>query len=137
MRTPFIPPEADHYMILFQEPRLLSRGGGLDDIQTFKSPVIYQRGAGILSILGGIARKAIPFIVRNVLPPALNMGSRVLDDVSSGKKKIRESLREHGLAALSDVGNRVMRGGQRKTKRKKTKKKSTEKKENSQEKTAH
>ena len=50
-------PSEDDFLALFANPILLKSGGGLADITTFKSPVYYQKGSGLLSWMTGIAKK--------------------------------------------------------------------------------
>lgn len=89
-------------------------------------------------MLSGIAKRAIPILVRTVAPEAMQMGKAVLSDVLEGRQ-LRESLRNRGITAAKGVGRRIIRGGRimkkrtkvkrgRKSKKKKNKKAATEKK---------
>ena len=123
MRTALVIPSKDEFITLFEDPLVLKRGGALSDITTFQSPVLYQKGAGLFSFLQGIGRRAIPFIIKNVVPEALDMGKRIFDDVTSGQVKLRDSLKNRGLRAVRGVARRATtRGGGRIKKMKKKRK---------------
>jgi len=119
MRTALVTPSKDSFLILIDDPHLLKRGGALSDITTFQSPILYQKGAGLFSFLKGIGRRAMPFIMKNVAPKAFDMGKGVLDDVTSGKVKLRDFLKSRGIKAFRGVARRAtMRGGGRIQKKK-------------------
>lgn len=110
MRSTFIPPGRHDFDALFLESH--ARGGGLEDIRIFLPPPVQRgrRGGGIFNILSGLAKKAIPFLMRNVAPEAVRMGKDVLGDVLDGRD-IRHSLKTRGVSALKGVGQRLARGG--------------------------
>lgn len=110
MRSTFIPPARHEFDTLFLESPV--RGGGLEDIRIFLPPPVQRgrRGGGIFNVLSGLAKKAIPFLMRNVAPEAMRMGKDVLGDVLDGRD-IRHSLKTRGVAALKGVGRRLVRGG--------------------------
>lgn len=111
MRTSLIIPSKEEFLSLFEDPHILKRGGSLSGISTFQSPIVYQKGAGLFSLLKGIGKRAFPFIMKNIVPEAMNMGTRVIDDVTRGRK-IKDALRQHGIQALKGVARRAtMRGG--------------------------
>ena len=89
------------------------RGGALGDIRVFEAPY-HVRGSGLLSVLRGIGRKAIPFLLKHVAPTASRMVKDVFSDLQEGKG-IKSSLRSRGVSALKDVGKSVLdnRGGGR------------------------
>ena len=63
MRVIFIPPTENKFRKLFlSDP--LRKGGGFEDISVFHPPPTYTRGGGIFSTLTGIARKALPFLIK-------------------------------------------------------------------------
>ncbi len=64
-----------------------------------------------------LLKRAIPFLMRTVAPEALQMGKGLLTDVLEGKR-LRESLRNRGVAAVKGVGERIVRGGRVMKKRK-------------------
>lgn len=120
MQHSFIPPSSREFNALFLDG--ISRGGGLSDIKIFY-PSSFQRarrGGGIFNFLSGLAKKAVPFLMRNVAPEVVSMGKNVLSDALEGRR-IRETLKERGIEALKGVGKRIVRGGgkRRKSKRKK------------------
>ncbi len=112
MTRAFTPPTRAEYDLLFTQ----SKGGGLDDIRVFIPPHS-RRGGGLFSVLSGFAKRAIPFLMRTVAPEALQMGKGLLTDVLEGKR-LRESLRNRGVAAVKGVGERIVRGGRVMKKRK-------------------
>lgn len=120
MRAPLIIPTENEFLVLFQHPQILKKGGALSDIETFKSPIFYQRGSGIFSLLKGIGRRVLPFIIKNVMPEAVDLGRGIFQDVGSGKKNFRESLKHRGLAAVKGVARRAT-GGRVKKKKKRGK----------------
>lgn len=115
MRSAFIPPSVREFDTLF-----LERGGGLDDIKVFVPPSVSRgrRGGGIFNVLSGLAKKAIPFLMRNVAPEVTRMGKDVLGDMIQGRK-FRDSLKTRGVTALKGVGQRLARGGGVKKRKKK------------------
>ena len=128
MRTALVIPSKDEFITLFEDPLVLKRGGGLSDITTFQSPVLYQKGAGLFSFLKGIGRRAIPFILKNVVPEALDMSRGVLEDVTSGQVKLKDSLKKRGIRAVRGVARRATtRGGGRIKKTRKKRKQRREK----------
>ena len=67
------------------------------------------RGHGLMSILGQIGRKALPFIKEYFLPSAKELGKNVLSDVIAGKS-FKSSLKTRGKQSLKDVGRRIVKG---------------------------
>ncbi len=83
-------------------------GSGLD---VFKGDYLYQNGSGLL---GTLFRKAIPLLKKAVVPALKNTGKvllksgvKVISDVASGKKPIKEALVSRGKEALQEVGQDV------------------------------
>merc|ERR1712055_486234 len=72
-------------------------------------PVRNTRGHGLMSILGQIGRKALPFIKEYFLPSAKELGKNVLSDVIAGKS-FKSSLKTRGKQSLKDVGQRIVKG---------------------------
>lgn len=107
-------------------------GRGLDDgLVYYKSSYKRQRGGGLGSILGTIARRLIP-IARNilwpaakkyVLPHAATAAKQVASDVLSGRN-VKESIKDHGKQALKGIGEQIINqsGSGRKRRRIKLKK---------------
>lgn len=116
MRSTFIPPARHEFDTLFLESQ--ARGGGVEDIRIFLPPPVQRgrRGGGIFNVLSGLAKKAVPFLMRNVAPEAMRMGKDVLGDVLEGRN-IRQSLKTRGMAALKGVGRRLVRGGGRRARK--------------------
>ena len=110
MTYTFIPPSVDEFDNLFLGG--VGRGGGLGDIKIFHPVQRSRRGGGLFTFLGGLAKKAAPFLFRNVAPEVVRMGRGVLEDVIQGKK-IRSSLKNRGIEAIKGVGRRVTGGGVR------------------------
>ena len=115
MRVPFqAPSEIEFYKILGG-----FRGGGLSDIRTvnFNEYRGHQRGAGIFASLANLARRAVPFIIKNVAPSAAQFTRDVLSDVTTGNQSIKTSLRKRGISAMKDVGARILKGGKKRKRR--------------------
>ena len=72
----------EEYLQLLKRENNLS-GSGVSDIVLYEKDYFpnsgNNQGAGFLSFLGSVARKAIPFISRYVLPEAINLGSTLID----------------------------------------------------------
>ena len=128
MRIVFIPPTAAEFSRLFSDDGQLS-GGGMQDIRIYTPPSRSPRGAGIVSLLAGLGKKIVPFLMRTILPEGLSMAHNVISDINSSISS-RQSLKRRGLQSVSNVGRRVLRGGGGKTKRirMRQKKKKTKKK---------
>ena len=71
------------------------RGGGLDDINIFRSKKRYIQGSGLLSSFANLSKFLLPAIKRYVLPAAGNFASGVVKDVSAGRN-FKESIKQHG-----------------------------------------
>ena len=86
-------------------------GQGQGEINIFRRyrPVQNTRGHGLMSILGQIGRKALPFIKEYFLPSAKELGKNVLSDVIAGKS-FKSSLKTRGKQSLKDVGQRIVKG---------------------------
>jgi hypothetical protein len=63
-----------------------------------------QRGSGIGGILGTIARTVMPFLAKYVFPSAKTFVRKTAGDIFSGRN-VKETLKEHGIDALKDVGS--------------------------------
>ena len=79
----FVPPSTDEFDTLFLGGT--GRGGGFSDIKIFHPVQRSRRGGGLFTFLGGLARKAAPFLFRNVAPEVVKMGKSVLGDVIQEK----------------------------------------------------
>ena len=112
-RFQYAPPTVRDFQLLFGGQSLARKGGALSDINVYRPESFYKRGGGILSILGGIGRTVLPFLRKFLLPVAGTMVSQVADDVSSGRSKLKGSLKTRGIDALKNLGSRVMAGGKK------------------------
>lgn len=120
MRTSYLIPTSKEFDILFQD-RTRIVGGSLSDIQTFKSPIYYQRGSGIFSVLGSIARRSLPFLRKYILPAAGELIYGLSNDVSE-RKNIKDSIKRRSMEAIKKIGTRVYKGGRARRNRKPVKK---------------
>ena len=131
MRTTFFtPPSEEDFLKLFAEP---PSGGSLADIKYFKpSP----RGTGLFGLLAGLAKKAAPFLVKKALPSGLNLIQNVAEDVLAGKN-FKSSLKQRGISAVKEVGEKIMSGaGRRRRRRRKNPKTSQRRKTKKKKKTS-
>ena len=109
MRVTFTPPSENDFKQLFLSSPL-RKGGGLEDISIFQPMDIpYRRGSGLLSVISGVAKKILPFLMRMAKPAAKEFGHSVVRDVIR-KKPIRQSLKKNGVKALKNTGMRILKG---------------------------
>jgi len=114
VRAPFVPPTVEEFMVIFEQPESQIkpfRGGSLGDISVYRPYDNYRRGAGLLSFLGNIGKRLIPFVSKLVKPALLDFGSGVIDDMRQGNGSLRSSLKKRGVEAVQHIGSRAMRGG--------------------------
>ena len=71
------------------------RGGGLDDINIFRTKKRYLQGSGLLSSFANLSKFLLPAIKRYVLPAAGSFASGVVKDVSAGRN-FKESIKQYG-----------------------------------------
>jgi hypothetical protein len=74
-----------------------------------------QRGAGIGSIFGGIAKYALPLLMKYIVPHAKTAATSVISDLVNKRAPLKESLRTSGTTFLKNVGKSVLdtqEGGQ-------------------------
>ena len=71
------------------------RGGGLNDINIFRTQKRYLRGNGLLSTFANLGKLLLPAIRRFVLPAVGSFTSGVVKDVSAGKI-FKESVKHRG-----------------------------------------
>merc|ERR1711951_92441 len=86
------------------------RGGGLDDINIFRSKKRYIQGSGLLSSFANLSKFLLPAIKRYVLPAAGNFASGVVKDVSAGRN-FKESIKQHGKFFFKKWDPKYYRGG--------------------------
>ena len=92
------------------------RGGGLEDINIFRSKRRYIQGGGLLSTFANLSKLLLPAIKRHVLPAAANFASGVVQDVSAGRN-LKESIRQRGKKNLKEMGSKILSGRGLKRKR--------------------
>lgn len=118
MRVSFIPPTSDHYDQLFN-PHLNQRGYGLNDIRIYK-----RRGGSIFGFIRTLAKNALPFVKRLILPEIGNFAKNVTDDLANNVP-IKQSMRRNIISSGKNIGSRIIGAG--KNKKKTSKKKSVKK----------
>lgn len=112
-------------------------GKGHDDGLTFyRSSYRRQRGAGLGSIFGSIARRLIPFAKnfllpaaqKYILPHATEAAKNIADDIFAGKN-VKQTLKQHGKTAIKGIGDQFLgqSGSGRKRKRTTSKRRSVKK----------
>jgi len=69
---------------------------------------VKQRGSGLGSVLGSIAKYAIPLILRYVVPHAKTAAIRTLSDVATNRRTLKDSLKTSGIGFLHDVGTDLL-----------------------------
>ena len=116
MRVIFIPPNENEFRKLFMSVPL-RKGGGYEDISVFHPSPAYARGGGLFSTLTGIAKKALPFLIKNVAPSVKEFGKDVLHDMVKGETGFKSSLKKRGIKALKNTGERILKGGVNRSKR--------------------
>ena len=86
------------------------RGGsvGNDGAVFFKANRYRQRGHRIGGIFGSILRKVMPFLTKHVLPATKEAIKNVAVHVLDGKKGFKQSLSQHGVTALKNVGRSIL-----------------------------
>jgi hypothetical protein len=120
MRVGYVYPTPDEFLILFSKADKI-RGGNLSDIQTFQSPVYFQRGSGIFSVISGLVRRTLPFLRRVILPAVANMGRDMALDFAE-KRDMKKSVKERGIIAVKRIGEKIIRGGVKKRRKNRKKK---------------
>lgn len=119
MRSRYIPPSASQFAYLFSSngENKKIRGGSLDNIKTFQSPVYYQKGSGFISVLSNIFRRSVPFLKSIFLPSLADYGRDVANDYSRGVP-LKKAAKSNALDAVKKLGSRIINGGRKKRKRK-------------------
>ena len=69
---------------------------------------VRQRGGGLGSVIGSIAKYAIPLIQRYILPHAKSAALSTLADVTSGGQSIKQALKRNGVGFLRNVGGDIL-----------------------------
>ena len=86
------------------------RGGGLDDINIFRTKKRYLQGSGLLSSFANLSKFLLPAIRRYVLPAAGSFASGVVKDVSAGKN-FKESVKHRGKKKIKKWDPKYYRAG--------------------------
>jgi hypothetical protein len=68
---------------------------------------VRQRGGGLGSVLGGIAKYAFP-LLRWLLPHAKHAALRTVSDVVGGRHSVKSALKENGIGFLKNVGSDII-----------------------------
>merc|ERR1711889_36180 len=92
------------------------RGGGLGDINIFRTKKRYLQGSGLLSTFANLSKLLLPTIRRYVLPAAGSFASGVVKDVSAGKN-FKESIKHRGIFFFFKMGSKILSGRGLKRKR--------------------
>ena len=92
------------------------RGGGLNDINIFRTQKRYLRGSGLLSTFANLGKLLLPAIRRFVLPAVGSFTSGVVKDVSAGKN-FKASVKHRGKKNLKKMGSKILSGKGLKRKR--------------------
>lgn len=82
------------------------KGQGGEGIPVYHG--VRQRGGGIGSVLGGIAKYALPLLMKYVFPHARNAALSTISDVAVNKESIKNSLKKNGIGFLKNVGAEVL-----------------------------
>lgn len=119
MRVSYTPPTAEQFELILKKKK--SIGGGLNDIQTFNSPVYYQQGGGLFSFIGNVIRRSLPILKQIFLPAAADMGRDIVHDYAQGITP-KNSIKKRGPEHVRKIVKKFV-GGKKKN-IKKTKRKS-------------
>ena len=115
MRVAFTPPSVGEYALVFRGKKRLKankkRGYGLSDIRVFIPPHLKEnRGGGLFSLLSGLTKRAVPFLMKNIAPAAVEFGKNVVTDVLTGDGTVKQTLRKRGVESLKKTGRRLLLG---------------------------
>lgn len=114
MRVSYTPPQPHHFDVVFDlHPSQFGRGGGLNDIRIYQ-----KRGGSLFGILGGMFKRAIPFLKSIILPEIGNLVKNITHDISHNIPA-RQSFKNNVVTSVKNVGSRIVRGGRRNSKSKK------------------
>ena len=69
---------------------------------------VRQRGGGIGSVLGGIAKYALPLIAKYILPHAKSAVASTVSDIAQNGLTVKQALKSNGLKFLKKVGSGVV-----------------------------
>ena len=88
MRVTYLPPSPHHFDGIFN-PHSTVRGGGLHDIRVY-----HQRGGSLFGVLGGLVRRALPFLKSIILPEVGNFVRGVRDNYNQNIP-LRQSMKKN------------------------------------------
>ena len=116
--------QEDYFRLLTGENNL--SGSGISDIVLYEKDYFpnsgNKQGAGFLSFLGSVARKAIPFISRYILPEAINFGSNLINKKRQNPDLKREDFKNEAKKSMKNIAEKVLNAsGGKKTYIKKSK----------------
>ena len=104
-------------------PQRQQSGGSGEGLQYYRSTYRRQRGEGLGSIFGSLARRIIPFVKSHIVPlakkyilPHAHKGvTDLVSDVFEGKN-VKQSVKERGRQVFKDIsspGNHQSGGGRK------------------------
>ena len=67
-----------------------------------------QRGGGIGSILGGIAKYALPLVLRYVYPSAKKAATSLVSDIVQKRSNFKDSFKASGKELLQGIGKSIL-----------------------------
>jgi hypothetical protein len=70
---------------------------------------VRQRGGGLGSVLGGIARYALPLLMKYVFPHARDAAIRTVSDVTTNGASLKSSLKKNGIGFIKNVGVSILK----------------------------
>jgi len=68
---------------------------------------VHQRGGGLGSVLEGIAKYALPLLMKYVFPHARDAASKIAD-VKLGGQTVKRALKKNGIGFLKNVGVNIL-----------------------------
>lgn len=113
MRASYMQPSHEDFAHLFA---FHSRGAGLKNIRVYQ-PQYRSRGGSIFGIIRSIAKTAVPFLKRMILPELGNFTQQVVSDAANNIP-MGLSLKRNLKQSARNLGNRIVRGGSRKKSKK-------------------
>ena len=96
---------------------ILAMGSGLGDINIFKKHHLTKGSGAFSNFILKYGKKILPYVKNLLWPAAKEFGGEVMDDITSGKHSLKTSLKKRGLKKLAKVGQRIITGEGRTTRR--------------------
>ena len=100
--------EKDFNEILLRQNNDLLRGGGIDDINIFRSKR-YLRGSGFLDFIRGVGNFLLPIAKKYIQPSLSGFAHGMVKDISEGKN-IKSSLKNRSKKSMKEIGTRILKG---------------------------